>query len=199
MAHRRGVSTPNRTNELRALPALAARDMLPISSGIPPAKSQIMAVSIAQLLDPSRVALELRETRRSPAIHEVARMLEGNPDLENFHAFYNELLARERVEPTCIGNEVALPHARTEHASRIVLAVGRSTQGVTFDSSGQLVRLIFVIATPKSMPMEYLLVVGHLCRLLKDSSLRDTLMTAKTSEEFITAIATAEGAQTAAH
>jgi mannitol/fructose-specific phosphotransferase system IIA component (Ntr-type) len=157
-----------------------------------------MAVSIAQLLDPSRVALEIRETRRSPAIHEVARMMEGNPDLENFQAFYNELLARERVEPTCIGNEVALPHARTEHAARIVLAVGRSPQGVAFDNTGQLVRLIFVIATPKSMPMEYLLLVGHLCRLLKESSLRDALMGARTSEEFIAAIATAENAQTAA-
>lgn len=125
-------------------------------------------------------------------------MLEGNPDLSNFPAFYNELLARERVEPTCIGNEVALPHARTEHATRIVLAVGRSPQGVAFDSSGQLVRLIFVIATPKSMPMEYLLVVGHLCRLLKDPALREALMGAKTPEEFISAIATAEEAQTAA-
>jgi mannitol/fructose-specific phosphotransferase system IIA component (Ntr-type) len=158
-----------------------------------------MAVSIAQLLDPSRVALEIRETRRSPAIHEVARMLEGNPDLTNFPAFYNELLARERVEPTCIGNEVALPHARTEHATRIVLAVGRSSQGVVFDSSGQLVRLIFVIATPKSQPMEYLLLVGHLCRLLKEPSLRDSLMSAAVPAEFISAISTAEEAQAAPH
>jgi mannitol/fructose-specific phosphotransferase system IIA component (Ntr-type) len=156
-----------------------------------------MAVSIAQLLDPSRVALEIRETRRSPAIHEVARMLEGNPDLTNFPAFYNELLARERVEPTCIGNEVALPHARTEHATRIVLAVGRSPQGVVFDSAGQLVRLIFVIATPKSMPMEYLLVVGHLCRLLKEPALRDSLLGASTAEELISAIAAAEETQAA--
>jgi len=158
-----------------------------------------MAVSISQLLDPSRVALEIRETRRSPAIHEVARMLDGNPDLTNFPAFYNELLARERVEPTCIGNEVALPHARTEHATRIVLAVGRSPQGVVFDSSGQLVRLIFVIATPKSQPMEYLLVVGHLCRLLKEPGLRDSLLGATTPGEFISAIATAEEAQAAPH
>jgi mannitol/fructose-specific phosphotransferase system IIA component (Ntr-type) len=158
-----------------------------------------MAVSIAQLLDPSRVALNLAEKRRSPAINEVARLLEGNPDVTNFAAFYNELLARERVEPTCIGNEIALPHARSEHASRIVLAVGRSQQGVTFDTTGQIVRLIFVIAVPKAMPMEYLALVGHLCRLLKEPGLRDALMNATTPEEFIGAIATAEGSIHAAH
>ena len=151
-----------------------------------------MAVSISQLLDLSRVALNLAETRRAPAINEVARMLEGNPDLTNFASFYNELLARERVEPTCIGNEIALPHARTEHAKKIVLAVGRSQQGVAFDNSGQLVRLIFVIATPKSMPMEYLALVGHLCRILKEPGLRDALMNATTPEDFIGAIAAAE-------
>ena len=151
-----------------------------------------MAVSIAQLLDPSRVALNLAEKRRSPAIHEVARLLEGDPYLTNFASFYNELLARERVEPTCIGNEIALPHARTDHATRIVLAVGRSQQGVVFDNTGQLVRLIFVIATPKAMPMEYLALVGHLCRLLKEPGLRDALMNAATPDAFIGAIETAE-------
>jgi mannitol/fructose-specific phosphotransferase system IIA component (Ntr-type) len=158
-----------------------------------------MAVSIAQLLDPTRVTLEIRETRRTQAIHEVALLLEGNPDLTNFNAFYNELLARERVEPTCIGNGVALPHARTEHASRIVLAVGRSPVGVPFGDSTDPVRLIFVIATPKSMPMEYLELVGHLCRLLKEPSLRESLKSAATAGEFIDAIAAAEDRQHAAH
>lgn len=151
-----------------------------------------MAVRIAQLLDPSRILMEIRETKRTPAIHEVAKLMEGNPDLTNFQAFYNELLARERVDPTCIGNEVALPHARTDHASRIVLAVGRSPGGVAFDNAGQTVRLIFVIATPKSMPMEYLAVVGSLCRLLKEPALRDALMEAESAETFIHAFSEAE-------
>jgi len=157
-----------------------------------------MAVRIAQFLDPSRIALQVRETRRTPAIHEVARLMEGNPDLTNFNAFYHELLARERIDPTCIGNEVALPHARTDHASQIVLAVGRSPLGVAFDNSGQMVRLIFVIATPKSMPMEYLALVGNLCRLLKESSLRESLMTAESPADFIRAFAEAEEGQPAA-
>jgi len=157
-----------------------------------------MSVSIAQLLEPSRILLEVRETRRSTAIHEVARLLEGDPAVTNFQLFYNELLARERVEPTCIGNEIAIPHARTEHASRIAMAVGRSVSGVAFDSSGSTVRLIFVIATPKAMPMEYLLLVGHLCRLLKEPGLRESLMSATSPDEFVRAIAAAESGQPAA-
>ena len=38
------------------------------------------------------------------------------------------------------GNGIALPHARTEHVKRIVVAVGRSDSGINFDDKGEIVR-----------------------------------------------------------
>jgi len=151
-----------------------------------------MGLRISQLLDPSRIVLDVQATKRTNAINEVARRLEGIPQLTNFGSFYTELLARERLDTTCIGNEIALPHARTDHTSEIVMAVGRSTQGVLFENSNQTVRLMFVLATPKSRAQDYLLVVGALCRLLKDAALRAALLEATTPEAFIDVIAQAE-------
>jgi mannitol/fructose-specific phosphotransferase system IIA component (Ntr-type) len=145
-----------------------------------PADSSAMGLRISQLLDPSRIVLDVQATKRTHAINEVARRLEGMPQLTNFSAFYTELLARERLDTTCIGNEIALPHARTDHTSEIVMAVGRSAGGVLFENSNQTVRLMFVLATPKNRAQDYLLVVGALCRLL-------------TPEAFIEVIAQAEG------
>jgi len=151
-----------------------------------------MGLRISQLLDPSRIVLDVQATKRTHAINEVARRLEGIPQLSNFGAFYTELLARERLDTTCIGNEIALPHARTDHTSEIVMAVGRSSSGVLFENSNQTVRLMFVLATPKSRAQDYLLVVGALCRLLKDAALRTALLEAATPEAFIDIIAQAE-------
>jgi mannitol/fructose-specific phosphotransferase system IIA component (Ntr-type) len=151
-----------------------------------------MSVRISQLLDPSRVVLDLQTTRRTQAIHEVAKRLEGLPQIVNFGGFYTELLARERLDTTCIGNEVALPHARTDHATEIVMAAGRSLGGVNFENCNQTVRLLFVLATPRNRALEYLQVVGALCRLLKDSSTRSALMEATTPEAFLSAIVEAE-------
>lgn len=152
-----------------------------------------MGLRISQLLDPSRVVLEIKSTRRTHAINEVARRLEGLPEITNFTGFYNELLARERLDTTCIGNEVALPHARTDHATAIVMAAGRSSPGVLFENSNQTVRLMFVLATPKARAQDYLLAVGALCRLLKEPSVRAALLEAETPEKFIELIAQAEG------
>ena len=151
-----------------------------------------MPIFISKLLQPHLVAMNLKETKRTTAIHEVALQLENHPHVANFKGFYDELLARERVESTCLGNSVALPHARTDHVKNIVIAVGRSKEGVYFENCDQTVNLLFVLGTPKKMVTDYLAVVGALARLLKEQALRQKLMSLKTPEEFIFHISEAE-------
>jgi len=147
-----------------------------------------MATRLSNLLSPEHILLNVQSTRRTAALQEVAKLLETDPNVANFSGFYNELLARERLDTTCLGNEVALPHARTEHVKKIVLAVGRSTNGVLFENCNQNVKLMFVLGTPKNNPTDYLILVGALCRLIKDESSRAALMAAATPEAFITTV-----------
>jgi mannitol/fructose-specific phosphotransferase system IIA component (Ntr-type) len=144
-----------------------------------------MAARLSKLLDPARITLSVQSAKRTTALNEVAKLLDGHPDVANFAGFYNELLARDRLDTTCLGNEVALPHARTEHVKKIVLAVGRSDAGVLFENSNQNVKLMFVLGTPKNNPTDYLILVGSLCRLIKDAPNRDALLAAPTPEAFI--------------
>ena len=147
-----------------------------------------MAVRLSSILAPDRILLHLQGTKRTTAINEVARLLESHPDVVNFSGFYQELLARERLDTTCLGNEIALPHARTEHVKKIVIAVGRSDTGVLFENSNQNVRLLFVLGTPKSNPGDYLMLVGSLCRLIKEAPQREALFAAATPEAFIATV-----------
>lgn len=151
-----------------------------------------MAGRLSKLLDPTRILLSVQSTKRTAALNEVARLLDGHPDVLNFQNFYNELLARERQDTTCLGNELALPHARTEHVKKIVLAVGRSKEGVFFENGNQTVKLLFVLGTPKANPTDYLMVVSALCKILKDSANRDALMSATTPEDFVQTLIAAE-------
>ncbi len=151
-----------------------------------------MAGRITSLLDPSRITLHVQSNKRAAALNEIAKQLDGHPDVANFAGFYDELLARDRLDTTCLGNAVALPHARTEHVKKIVMAVGRTDTGIPFDANGDIVRLFFVLGTPKTKPGDYLAVVSALCKILKDPSDRASFLTAPTPEAFIAAIASAE-------
>jgi mannitol/fructose-specific phosphotransferase system IIA component (Ntr-type) len=149
-------------------------------------------MQISSLLKPDQIKLELDQAKRCNAINEVAQLLQHNPNVTNFAGFYEELLARERIESTCLGNEIAFPHARTDSLKGMVLAVGRSTGGVWFENSSQNVKLIFVIGTPKRMVTDYLSVVGGLARLLKDATTRESLLTVQGVDEFIATLTKAE-------
>jgi mannitol/fructose-specific phosphotransferase system IIA component (Ntr-type) len=151
-----------------------------------------MASLLHKLLDPSRIHLAVLSTKRTAALNEVARQLDGHPHVTNYQGFYTELLARDRLDTTCLGNEIALPHARTEHVADLVLAIGRSQNGVPFENGNQNVRLLFVLGTPKNNPMGYLQVVSILCKIFKDAANREALLAADTPEAFANALLTAE-------
>lgn len=150
-----------------------------------------MAGRLSQLLDPSRVTLSLKNTKRTSALNELAQLLVSHPDVQNFDGFYAELLARDRLDTTSLGHGFAVPHARTDHVKQIVLAVGRSDAGIAFDN-GETVRLMFMLGTPKARPGDYLQVLSTLCRLLKDSANREAFLAAASPEAFIAQVAAAE-------
>jgi mannitol/fructose-specific phosphotransferase system IIA component (Ntr-type) len=151
-----------------------------------------MAGLLRNLLDPARIVLAVQSTKRTAALNEVARRLDGHPLVTNYAGFYQELLARDRLDTTCLGNEIALPHARTEHVGDLVLAIGRSRAGVSFEKDKQIVRLLFVLGTPKSNPMGYLQVVSTLCKIFKDPANREALLAAETPEAFVEVLLVAE-------
>ena len=151
-----------------------------------------MAGLISRLLDPSRIILTLQSSKRTTALNELAHTLKAHEDMLNFDGFYQELLARDRLDTTCLGNGVAVPHARTEHVRNIIMAVGRSPQGIVFDNGHETVNLMFMLGTPKTKPGDYLQVVSALCRLLKDPANKQALMKAATPEAFMEALVAAE-------
>ncbi|HUJ11354.1 MAG TPA: PTS sugar transporter subunit IIA [Verrucomicrobiae bacterium] len=148
---------------------------------------------IAALLSPEKIKLELQAQQKTAALREVAELLAQNRCINDFEAFFNEILQRERVSNTALGHDVAIPHARTDQCSDILVAVGRSTAGIDFEAKdGQPVRLIFLIGTPKQMVTDYLRVVGNLARLLRQDNLRQHLLDAPDSAAFIKTIEDAE-------
>jgi len=148
---------------------------------------------IAPLLSPEKIQLSLQNREKIPALREVAELLSHSRCVGDFEAFFNEILARERVSNTALGHDVAIPHARTDQCSDILIAIGRSQQGIDFEAKdGNPVRLIFLIGTPKQMVTDYLRVVGTLARLLRQDDLRQRLLEAPDAASFIKIIEAAE-------
>lgn len=153
------------------------------------------ATHLASFLKLEAINLNLQARQKTAALREVAEMLERNKSVASFDAFFHEILERERISNTALGHDVAIPHARTEQCTEILIAVGRSTGGVDFESKDNgPVRLIFLIGTPKPMVTEYLRVVGNLARMLRRDEVRKQLLETTDPAAFIQIINDAETA-----
>lgn len=148
---------------------------------------------VASLLRPEAINLNVQANQKVAALREVAELLRNTGCVANFDAFFQEILDRERVSNTALGHDVAIPHARTEQCSDILIAVGRSPEGIDFEAKDhQPVRLVFLIGTPKQMVTDYLHVVGNLARLLRQDTVRQQLLQAPDPATFITIMKQAE-------
>lgn len=148
---------------------------------------------ISKLLSPATIKLDVAARQKIGALREVAQLLAANPLITNFDAFFQEIIERERASNTALGHDVAIPHARTDHCTDIVMAVGRSTEGIDFEAKdGAPVRLMFMMGTPKNKVAEYLRIVGSLARLLRQDAVREALLAAPDAASFIRVLEQAE-------
>ena|SRR5215469_1277353 len=150
-----------------------------------------MPISLADLLDEKGVILRLRSRKPENAIREIAHNLgseNSRKKIVNPQAFLKQVLEREQTHPSVVENAVAFPHARTDLVDEIVVGVGRSRAGIPFGENQQRAHLIFVIAVPERLISDYLVCVGTLARLVKDQTIRSTLLNAGTPREFIEAL-----------
>jgi mannitol/fructose-specific phosphotransferase system IIA component (Ntr-type) len=150
-----------------------------------------MPIALANLITEQQVIVRLRSRKPLNAIREIVDVLAseiGGGKIANPEAFLEQVFAREQIHPSVVENGVAFPHARTDLVDEIVIGVGRSRAGIPFGENQQRAHLIFVIGVPERLLSDYLVCVGTLARLVKDETIRSTLLSAETPREFIEAL-----------
>jgi mannitol/fructose-specific phosphotransferase system IIA component (Ntr-type) len=135
--------------------------------------------------EPDSVVLDLEAETGEAAVRILHRRLAEVPGaVVDARGFLADLLTRMQLGPVCIADDIALPHARTNAVTHLVLAVGRAVQPIPFDADHPRVRLIFLIGTPKDAVTGYLKAVAALSRMLKNPATRAGLYSARDEAEF---------------
>lgn len=139
-------------------------------------------MTLASLLAPEQIVPRMRSKERWSAIVELVEVLvsikriqEGDRD-----SILAALKQREETMSTGIGFGIAIPHATSDRVQEVVVAFGRSPEGIEFESlDNQPVRLIVLFISPKNEYQQHLRTLAAIAKQLNDRSVREQLSLAE--------------------
>ena len=99
------------------------------------------------------------------------------------------LQQREKLGSTGIGDGVAIPHGKVPDLSELVVAFGRSREGISFDAiDGKPAHLFFLLLAPENSTGQHLKALARISRMLKTPDCRRKLLDADTTSDLYKAI-----------
>jgi len=149
-------------------------------------------ITIADILHPEDIDLDLKMANQEEAINYVAALLREDDRVKDWGAFYNGLASKQPCVAAAGGTEICIPHTRTDSVTGMVMSAGRSKNGITVKDAPTPVHFIFVIGVPIALAADYLRIIGALARIFKAPVSREMLRNAASTEEFLEILAAAE-------
>ncbi|MGD3111746.1 fructose-specific PTS transporter subunit EIIC [Streptomyces sp. YGL11-2] len=137
------------------------------------------------------VRTRLAAGEKEAAIREMAELAACGGSVTDVAELVRVALTREAQGTTGLGEEIAVPHAKTDAVTAPVVAFARSADGIDWGSlDGTLARLVFLIAVPRAAAGdEHLRILALLSRKLTDADFRARLLGAADGPEVLRVLA----------
>lgn len=150
-------------------------------------------MKITELLKPESIALGISASSKEDAINQLVALMEKGGRLNDKAGYKEGILAREALGSTAVGEGIAIPHAKVAAVKEPGLAAAVVPEGVDYEAfDGSLASLIFMIAAPEGEADTHLEALSRLSTLLMVPGFKDSLIAAKSKEEFLSMIDKAE-------
>lgn len=143
-------------------------------------------MKLSNLIEEDLMGFDLQSRGKDDVIKELVELAAKSKLVRDKSLLLEEVQKREKLVTTGVGWGVAFPHAKTKAMKGIVIAFGRSDQGVDFGAMDQKpVHLFFLIAAPEDTIGAHLNVMARLSFLMKSQDNRERLLSAKNPAEVL--------------
>ena len=131
--------------------------------------------AIAPILSADDVLLDLRAPTKDGALAAISRFVASRHPLTKEEVYAN-LVEREDIGSTALGQGFAIPHARVPGLSRPIAAFARMEIPIAFDApDGKPVSDLLVILVPEHATEAHLLILAEAASMFCDASFRERL------------------------
>lgn len=139
---------------------------------------------LLDLVDERSMELALEATNKTDAITQMVDLLHRSGALADRDAYLAAVLAREATGTTGLGDDIAIPHGKSDGMARPAVAFARFPRGVAWGDDGAPARLVFLIGVPAAQAGdEHLRILAMLARKLVNTQFRQSLLEADSVQQ----------------
>ena len=140
-------------------------------------------MEITDILTPERTRCCVPGGSKKRVLEFLAGFLAAQNPRADETTLYEQLLARERLGSTGIGDGVAIPHCRLPGFDQIMGVLLSLETPIDFDAiDGQPVDLVFALVVPEEHNDEHLQTLSRIAQLLQNPQQRDKLRNTTSDE-----------------
>ncbi len=150
---------------------------------------------LSELLNPSAISLRLQARAKREVLVEMVALLEAAHGFASQGEILDRVMRREAMMSTGLFPGAAIPHGKARSVDRMAAACGLSPDGVDFESEdGKPTHLFVLLVSPENATTPHVRLLANISRLLKEESVRKSLLEARSPEEFLAAVKSGENA-----
>ena len=148
---------------------------------------------IRDLLAPESICLNGAAADKKDVLNQMVDLMAKSGKVSDKENYLAAVFAREEEGTTGVGDGIAIPHGRCTGVNKPGLAAMVLPQGVEYEAlDDEPVNLIFLIAAPEGAGNVHITILSKLSMMLMDDTFTESLRKAKSVEEFLNIIDTAE-------
>ena len=149
-------------------------------------------MTISALLSPKSIFVDTEITSKKKLLELIANIVADRTKLPESE-IYNNLLNRERLGSTGLGNGFAVPHARLENLDQTLGFFFRLNEPVNFESPDNIpVDLVFTVIIPEEATEEHLIILSSLAGIFSRPEICEAIRAAADRDEIGQIIQSAE-------
>jgi fructose-specific phosphotransferase system IIA component len=142
-------------------------------------------MKLSELLPENLITAEMTGKTKFQLIEELLDVLHEGGKISDRELALKDVLAREGYLSTGLENGLAIPHAKTDGVSELVMSFGLKKEGVDFESlDNKPAHLIFLVLSPRDTSGPHIRALAAITKNLKDTEKRHALMNAKSAEDI---------------
>jgi PTS system nitrogen regulatory IIA component len=143
-------------------------------------------VDLGRYLSSDRIDVAVEVTSRKRLLEFMAASLARNSETPDQQSIFHQLVERERLGSTGVGQGIALPHSRMEELDEARISIATLASPIDYESPDAIpVDIVFALIVPEHANADHLGILARIAGIFSRKNARNELLSLSGANDII--------------